>query len=50
MKTDKRVPSEVDSGANSATSSKTTTPDSAIGIPKEKEENKGNLKPNRKYP
>lgn len=39
-KTSKKIPLEVDSGASSAASSKTTTPDSAVGNPKEKE-NKG---------
>ena len=40
-KTTKKIPSEVDSGAHSAASSNSTTPDSAIGIPKEKDEYKG---------
>ncbi|KAJ7389184.1 Neuropathy target esterase [Desmophyllum pertusum] len=39
-KTTKKIPVEVDSGAHSAASSNTTTPDSAIGIPKEKDEYK----------
>ncbi|PFX22568.1 Patatin-like phospholipase domain-containing protein 7 [Stylophora pistillata] len=36
-KTTKKIPLEVDSGASSGASTKTTTPDSAVGIPKEKE-------------
>ncbi|XP_027053667.1 patatin-like phospholipase domain-containing protein 7 isoform X1 [Pocillopora damicornis] len=36
-KTTKKIPLEVDSGASSAASSKTTTPDSVVGYPKEKE-------------
>lgn len=41
QKTAKKIPLEVDSGTNSAASSKTTTPDSAINMPKDKEEKKG---------
>lgn len=41
QKTAKKSPLDVDSGTDSAESSKTATPDSAIGISKEKEQIKG---------
>ena len=41
QKTAKKIPFEVASGTNIAASSKTTTPDSAISMPKDKEGKKG---------